>query len=95
MSSTNKRNFQEDLKEDQVREKYGVIRIKGSVRNDLQFIKVIVGINANVLDGEVETLIKMFEYKKIGQLILRKGIRIPPDSDDNMFTFFNEETEKQ
>ena|SRR5215207_7836523 len=68
--------------------KYDVIRIKGSVRHDLQFIKGIVGINSNVPDGEVvETLIKMFKQKKIGQLSLGKDIRIPLDSED-MVTFF-------
>lgn len=37
----------------------------------------------------------MFKHKKIGQLSLRKDIRIPPDSDDDMVTFFNDkETEK-
>ena len=37
----------------------------------------------------------MFKHKKIGQLSLRKDIRIPLDSDDDMVTFFNDkETEK-
>lgn len=37
----------------------------------------------------------MFKHKKIGQLSLRKDIRIPPDSDEDMVTFFNDkETEK-
>ena len=37
----------------------------------------------------------MFKHKKIGHLSLRKDIRIPLDSDDDMVTFFNDkETEK-
>ena len=37
----------------------------------------------------------MFKHKKIGQLSLRKVIRIPLDSDDDMVIFFNDkETEK-
>jgi hypothetical protein len=37
----------------------------------------------------------MFKHKKIGQLSLRKDIRIPLDSDDDMVTFFDDkETEK-
>ena len=57
--------------------------------------KGIVGISANVLDSEVvETLIKMFKHKKIGQWSLRKDIRIPLDSDDDMVTFFNDKETK-
>jgi hypothetical protein len=37
----------------------------------------------------------MFKHKKIGQLSLRKVIRIPLESDDDMVTFFNDKgTEK-
>jgi hypothetical protein len=32
----------------------------------------------------------MFKHKKIGQLSLRKDIRIPLDSDNDMVTFFND-----
>ena len=66
--------------------KYDIIRITESVRHDLQFIKGIVGIAPNVPDGDVvETLVKMFKQKKIGQLIEGKNYKIPLDSDLNTF----------
>ena len=69
--------------------KYDIIRITSSTRHDLQFIKGLVGISSNVPDGDVvETLVKMFKQKKIGQLIEGKNYRIPLDSD--LVTFFND-----
>jgi|ERR687898_1204023 hypothetical protein len=69
--------------------KYDIIRISESVRHDLQFIKGIVGLTSNVPDGDVvETLVKMFKQKKIGQLIEGKNYKIPLDSD--LVTFFND-----
>ena len=57
--------------------------------HDLQFIKGIVGINSNVSDGDVvETLVKIFKQKKIGQLVDGKNYKIPLDSD--LVTFFND-----
>ena len=48
-----------------------------------------MGISANIPDGEVvETLVKMFKQKKIGQLIDGKNYKIPLDSD--LVTFFND-----
>ena len=68
--------------------KTNVIRIKDSVRSDLQFIKVVIGIHPGSSEGDViENLIKMFKQKKIGQLSSGKDIRIPLDSED-MVTFF-------
>ena len=68
--------------------KTNVIRIKDSVRSDLQFIKVVIGIHPGSSEGDViEILIKMFKQKKIGQLSSAKDIRIPLDSED-MVTFF-------
>jgi hypothetical protein len=88
-SSNKKRSSSRRCKRESGQAKYDVIRIKGSVRNDLQFIKVIVGISANIPDGEVvETLVKMFKQKKIGQLIDGKNYKIPLDSD--LVTFFND-----
>jgi hypothetical protein len=44
---------------------------------------------SNVPDGDVvETLVKMFKQKKIGQLIEGKNYRFPLDSD--LVTFFND-----
>lgn len=94
-SSSNKRRSSRRCKRNSGNGKYDIIRIKGSVRNDLQFIKGIVGIGANVPDGEVvETLIKMFKQKKIGQLSLGKDIRIPLDSEDMVTFFKDKESEK-
>ena len=70
--------------------KTNVIRIKDSVRHDLQFIKGVIGINSSSSEGDVvENLIRMFKQKKIGQLSLGKDIRIPLDSED-MVTFFKD-----
>ena len=70
--------------------KTNVIRIKDSVRHDLQFIKGVIGINSASSEGDVvENLIRMFKQKKIGQLSLNKAIRIPLDSED-MVTFFKD-----
>jgi len=69
--------------------KYNIIRITSSTRHDLQFIKGLIGISPNVPDGDVvETLVKMFKQKKIGQLIEGKNYRILLDSD--LVTFFND-----
>jgi hypothetical protein len=88
-SSNKKRSSSRRCKRGSGQAKYDVIRIKGSVRNDLQFIKGIVGISANIPDGEVvETLVKMFKQKKIGQLIDGKNYKIPLDSD--LVTYFND-----
>ena len=58
--------------------KTNVIRIKDSVRSDLQFIKGVIGINPGSSEGDIiENLIKMFKQKKIGQLSTSKDIRIP------------------
>jgi hypothetical protein len=55
----------------------------------LEVIKEIIGINSNVPDGDVvETLVKMFKQKKIGQLIEGKNYKVPLDSD--LVTFFND-----
>jgi hypothetical protein len=95
MSGSNKKRLSRRCKRGSGQAKYDIIRIKGSVRNDLQFIKGIVGINSNVSDGEVvETLIKMFKQKKIGQLSLGKDIRTPLDSEDMVTFFKDKETEK-
>ena len=68
--------------------KTNVIRIKDSVRSNLQFIKGVIGIHPGSSEGDViENLIKMFKQKKIGQLSSGKDIRIPLDSED-MVTFF-------
>jgi hypothetical protein len=65
------------------------IRLKNSVKSDLQFIKGIVGIHPCSSEGDVvETLVKMFKQKKIGQLIEGKNYKIPLDSD--IVTFFND-----
>jgi len=49
----------------------------------------IVGINSNVSDGDVvETLVKMFKQKKIGQLVDSKNYKISLDSD--LVNFFND-----
>jgi hypothetical protein len=66
------------------------IRIKNSVKNDLQFIRGIIGINPGSSEGDiVEALVRMFKQKKIGQLIDGKNYRIPLDSD--LVTFFNDQ----
>ena len=89
MSVSNKRPSSRRCKRNSGQGKYEVIRISGSVRHDLQFIKGFVGIANNVPDGEViEVLIKMFKQKKIGQLIDGKNYKIPLDSD--LVTFFND-----
>ena len=68
--------------------KTNVIRIKDSIRSDLQLIKGVIGIHPGSSEGDViENLIKMFKQKKIGQLSSGKDIRIPLDSED-MVTFF-------
>ena len=65
------------------------IRIKNSVKNDLQFIKGIIGIYPCSSEGDVvETLVKMFKQKKIGQLVDGKNYKVPLDSD--LVTFFND-----
>src|SRR5215211_8037377 len=64
-------------------------RIKNSVKSDLQFIKGIIGIHPCSSEGDVvETLVKMFKQKKIGQLIEGKNYKIPLDTD--IVTFFND-----
>ena len=75
--------------------KTNVIRIKNSVRHDLQFIKGVIGINSVSSEGDVvENLIKMFKQKKIGQLSLGEDIRIPLDSQDMVTFFKDKEIEK-
>ena len=65
------------------------IRVKNSVKSDLQFIRGMIGIHPASSEGDVvETLIKMFKQKKIGQLIDDKNYKIPLDSD--LVTFFND-----
>ena len=65
------------------------ISIKNSVKSDLQFIKGMIGIHPCSSEGDVvETLVKMFKQKKIGQLVDGKNYRIPLDSD--LVTFFND-----
>ena len=65
------------------------IRVKNSVKSDLQFIRGMIGIHPASSEGDVvETLIKMFKQKKIGQLIDGKNYKIPLDSD--LVTFFND-----
>jgi hypothetical protein len=60
--------------------KYDIIRITSNTRHDLQFIKGIVGINSNLPDGDVvETLVKMFKQKKIGQLVEDTNYKVPLD----------------
>jgi hypothetical protein len=85
----NQRRHNRRCKRNSGQGKYDIIRITESVRHDLQFIKGIVGIAPNVPDGDVvETLVKMFKQKKIGQLIEGKNYRIPLDTD--LVTFFND-----
>ena len=75
--------------------KTNVIRIKDSVRSDLQFIEGVIGIHPGSSEGDViENLIKMFKQKKIGQLSSGKDIRIPLDSEDMVTFFKDKETEK-
>jgi hypothetical protein len=50
-SSNNKKRLSRRCKRGSGQGKYDIIRIKGSVRSDLQFIKGIVGIANNVPDG--------------------------------------------
>ena len=65
------------------------IRVKNNVKSDLQFIRGMIGIHPASSEGDVvETLIKMFKQKKIGQLIDGKNYKIPLDSD--LVTFFND-----
>jgi hypothetical protein len=88
-SSNNKRSSSKRCKRNSGQGKYDIIRITESTRHDLQFIKGIVGLTSNVPDGDVvETLVKMFKQKKIGQLIEGKNYKIPLDSD--LVTFFND-----
>src|SRR5688572_27380745 len=100
MSSTsnnnnNKRRIIRKCKRGSGQAKTNVIRIKDSVRSDLQFIKGVIRINAGSSEGDViENLIKMFKQKKIGQLSLGKDIRIPLDSEDMVTFFKDKETEK-
>ena len=66
------------------------IRIKNSVKSDLQFIRGIIGINPGSSEGDiVEALVRMFKQKKIGQLVDGKNYRVPLDSD--LVTFFNDQ----
>jgi len=51
MSASNKRKSSRSCKRNSGQGKYEVIRINGSVRHDLQFIKGFVGIASNVPDG--------------------------------------------
>ena len=45
--------------------KTNVIRIKDSVRSDLQFIKDVIGIHPGSSEGDaIENLIKMFTWKR-------------------------------
>ena len=65
------------------------IRVKNSVKSDLQFIRGIVGIHPCSSEGDVvETLVRMFKQKKIGQLADGKNYKVPLDSD--LVTFFND-----
>ena len=65
------------------------IRIKKTIKNDLNFIKGIVGIHPLSSEGDVvEILIKMFKQKKIGQLVDGKNYKVPLDTD--LVTFFND-----
>lgn len=59
-----------------------VIRIKESVRMDLQYIKEVVGLNPSVGDGEVvENLVNMFKRKKIGSSTAGKGFNAPLETE--------------
>ena len=59
------------------------------MKSDLQFIRGIVGIHPCSSDGDVvETLVRMFKQKKIGQLADGKNYKVPLDSD--LVTFFND-----
>ena len=88
-SNNNKRRNSRRCKRNSGQGKYDIIRITSSTRQGLQFIKGIVGLTSNVPDGDVvETLVKMFKQKKIGQLIEGKNYKIPLDSD--LVTFFND-----
>jgi hypothetical protein len=72
-----------------------LIRIKDSVRRDLQFIKGIIGLNTAVPDGDVvESLISMFKQKKIGQLNSGKGFSMPIEADSVIDFLTNKETEQ-
>jgi hypothetical protein len=54
----------------------------------------VIGINPGSSEGDViESLIKMFKQKKIGQLSLGKDIRIPLDTEDMVTYFKDKETE--
>jgi hypothetical protein len=98
MSTSNNNNKQRIIrkfKRGSGEAKINVIRIKDSVRSDLQFIKGVIGINPGSSEGDViENLIKMFKQKKIGQLSLGKDIRIPLESEDMVTFFKDKETEK-
>ncbi len=72
-----------------------LIRIKESVRRDLQFIRGIIGLNISVPDGDVvESLISMFKQKKIGQLNTGKGFNAPIEVDSVTDFLTNKETEE-
>jgi hypothetical protein len=98
MSTSNNNNKQRIIrkfKRGSGEAKINVIRIKDSVRSDLQFIKGVIGINPGSSEGDViENLIKMFKQKEIGQLSLGKDIRIPLESEDMVTFFKDKETEK-
>jgi hypothetical protein len=89
-NNANKRRIIRKCKRGSGEAKTNVIRIKDSVRTDLQFIKGVIGINPGSSEGDmIENLIKMFKQKKIGQLSLGKDIRIPLYTEDKI-TFFKE-----
>lgn len=93
-SNNNKRRIRK-CKRGSGEAKTNVIRIKDSVRSDLRFIKVVIGIHPGSSEGDViENLIKMFKQKKIGQLSSGKDIRIPLDSEDMVTYCKDKETEK-
>ena len=88
MSSNNKRIIRKCRRGSGDAKEAG-IRVKNSVKSDLQFIRGIVGIHPCSSDGDVvETLVRMFKQKKIGQLVDGKNYKVPLDSD--LVTFFNE-----
>ena len=95
-SSNTKRRTSRRCKRNSGQGKYEVIRISGSVRHNLQFIKGFVGIANNVPDGEViEVLINMFKQKKIGQLSDGKYSLKTPLESDSLVTFFADKEAQQ
>lgn len=93
-SNNNKRRIRK-CKRGSGEAKTNVIRIKYSVRSDLQLIKGVIGMHPGSSEGDViENLIKMFKQKKIGQLSSGKDIRIPLDSEDMVTYCKDKETEK-